>query len=197
MKQNAMSLVIAYIEDGIVYYGADTQTSTENLKKNSTVKDSLKLKIMDHGFVVGTAGKVRSSLFLTVHKEWFSLPADQPLTKSFLVHQIVNPWYLLCEKEDDLVTETNGVKSLTSTCIVGRNDAVFVILVSGSVIAIPDYAAIGSGSEAALPILMSEEVMPPKTRVLKALKMGAKYDKAVSAPFVVFDSQNLSPELVD
>ena len=191
-----LSLVIAVLHEGVVYYGADSQTTSDKLKFSATDEEKGKIRILPQEIVIGNVGKVRTSSILWLHDEWFQFPDGIPFTKETLLERVVNPYYReLAKVEKDLTNESFGVKSLPSSFLIGHKDRVYLILGSGGTIRIVDYAAIGSGAEYALPALSDPRFQTPNERILFALRTAAKYEPTVSGPFLLFNSATLTPVL--
>jgi len=193
-----MSIVIAYKHDGLITFGADTQTSFSENKMNITNQERLKIKLIGTDFILAGVGKVRATLILSLHPEWFNLPTSEVLTKQYVVEKIVNPYFKnLADEKHELETTPSGTNEFPASFLVGRGDRLFEIMNCGGVVEIEDVCAIGSGSDFALPCLRDPKQIQPQDRILAALRIASRFDKYVSGPFVMMDTKDRIPSVYE
>jgi len=192
-----MSLIIAIKSGDTIFLGADTQSSTDTLKVNHLNEERFKLKKMPQDFIVGSVGLVIGGQTLAFHPEWFELPKSRLCDKRYIVENIINPFFKTLEVHNyDLKESAFGVKDLPGSFVIARQDKLFEIKASGSVIEVADCIAIGSGSEYAIPALRSALSVSSKERILLGLRIASKFDQAVSPPFILINTKTLEYEIV-
>lgn len=191
-----MSLVIAEIKDGVVYFGADTQTSMGNTDKlNRTSKGNLKVKKLPNGILVGHAGKVQNAQLFSCHREWFEDLPEGKLTKEFIVTKIVPAYYRALKQRKMLKNE----EPADSDCslFLAQEDRLFRIGHDFSVFTIPKSDAIGCGNYAYYSTNTLKPDLTVRDKMLKVLRLSEAHDTTIGAPFVFIDTKNLEYEFVE
>lgn len=186
-----MSLIVAIKKDDVIYFGADTQTTTGVFKKNQVIEERYKVKKMPNGFMVGIVGTVYPSMTLRLHEEWFHLENDQTLTKAYVVKEIVNPLYKELERLGQLSEDSNKTKSFDFSFIIARQDKIFLVVPSGGVFEIAHYVAIGSGVVYVYNYLYQQPDEEPNHLIRSSMKLVSTYEGSVSAPFVYINTKDL------
>jgi len=186
-----MSLIIAIKKDGVIYFGSDTQTTTGSFKKNQVIEDRFKVKKMPNDLVIGVVGTVYPSIYLRLHDEWFNLDKNEPLTKEFIVKNIVNPLYKELEKHDALTLDYEKKPTLDFSFIIAKKDQLYLVLSSGGVISIPNYAVIGSGEHYVYSYFYEKPFDDPQEMIRNALKLVSFFESSVSAPYIFLDTETL------
>ena len=183
-----MSLVIAVKKDGVVYMGADTQTSYGNREKRAHLSPGyLKLLVLPNGIILGRAGNVHSLQYIWAHPEWFTLPKDGVLTKRHVVNEII-PNIYRCFHDNDLF-EKDGTEAPLSTgdaLLLAHRDKLFLINDRLGVTQIEHYAAIGAG-EGFVQYGMEhmDTQKPVLSEIKRLLQIGAECCPSVSGPFAL------------
>ena len=115
------------------------------------------------------------------------------MTKEHIVTKIIPKLYEGLEVEELLEREDRGTPPITKCSIViAYQDKLFEICRDFHVIRYEDYQAIGSGSNAILYGLSKiDKSKDINEQLLQLLKLSAKHDANVSAPFVLIDTKNL------
>ena len=189
-----MSVVIAIKTGDGVLVGADSQTSFgEYEKEHKLAENNFKITRMPHGILLGHAGEVRATQVLSCHKDWFEELGDEPLTKEFLVTKI-SP-RLSAELRRRGLTDEDG--DYNGQFLVAQGDRIFNLNSDFSVFTIPTFAAIGSGLDAAFLARAGARCGDERETVLAGLRLAAKNDKSVGAPFILIDTVRLAYEIVE
>lgn len=196
-----MSLVIAVKENDRVLMGADTQTSRGDEKYSIAGTETQKIHLTPNGVVVGTAGLVRVLQQLTCHPEWFEELPPEGLTKEFLVRRIA-PALLECIDGQNLSDEGDRSEEIPHaefSAVFAQGDRIFVMESDYSVFAMPGYAAIGCGCDAANAVFADKRNPdePAKEKLLRALRFADRLDSAVGAPFLIVDTERNTMERID
>ena len=191
-----MSLVIAVKKDGVIYMGADTQTTCGRREKRAHLSPGyLKLLRLPNGIILGRVGNVHSLQYIWAHPEWFTLPEDGVLTKRHVVNEII-PHIYRCFRDNDLF-EKDGKEdplSMGDALLMAHRDKLFLINDRLGVIQIEHYAAIGAGESF---VQYGMEHMDMQNSVLaeikRLLKIGAECCPSVSGPFAL--TSTASPKI--
>ncbi len=194
-----MSIVIAAKTENGVLMGADTQTSHGDYEKVTSLgENGMKITKMPHGILLGHAGSVRVTQILACHKDWFDALGDAPLTKQFLVEEIVPRYYIALRQRGLLKTE-DGTTQYGGGFIAAQGDRIYTINRDFSVTEIPSFVSIGCGLDAAYLLRMKDAHKNTSVRgqMLQAMRLAAAVDTAVGEPFVLIDTENLQYEIVE
>ena len=190
-----MSLVIAEIKDGVVYMGADKQSSGEVYKENFSLESNLKIIKMPHGIVIGCVGTKDVARVLTCHKDWFEELNDKPLSKEFLTTKI-GPKFYNELKEMDWLKESAPAEH-ACRFLIAQKDKLFIMKSNFTVNIVPRFCTIGCGEYAAEVIEAIDADTSVRKKILKALRLADKFDPSVGAPYVFIDTENLDFEFVE
>ena len=188
-----MSLVIAEVRDGAVYFGADTRTSCGNRQYCYKSEANLKIHKMPNGILIGAVGAVKSSQILECHKDWFE--DCKELSKEFLVTSIVPKLYR--ELKERKLIEKKHPAELEGTFLIAQGDRLFRLARNFSVTVIRGFEAIGAGLSAAFTIQDLDGDCPLREKFLKGLRLAASCDSSIAAPFVFIDTKSLEFEFVE
>lgn len=185
-----MSVVVAIKKDGVVYIGADTQTTTGVSKQNYLKESNLKIMALENGIVLGHVGSVaRKNIFFHSKSIIPKLKLKNGLTKEVIVEQL-----LPLLKKDKIFCDENG--NVDISAILAYKDRLFKIK-NDVVTEIGRYCAIGAGLDFAWAHLEDGwEKYDPVSLLHKALDASARYIPSVSAPFVVVNTKDLSIEVI-
>jgi len=188
-----MSIVIAIKKDDTVYFGADTQRTAGLSKQNCLCESNFKVTKYKNGVLLAHVGSVRTSFQLYIQEHLFDGVEKQGLSKEFLVKNVV-PEFKRISKEKSCMDKTQ--KTVRSSLIVAYKDKMYKICSDFGVIDC-DMAVVGSGTDHAIPYLVSEKTDDVNAKMYMALQSASKFDVAVSAPYIFINTQNLSYEIVD
>lgn len=188
-----MSVVVAVKENGIVYMGADTQSTAGKKKKNELNESNFKIRRMGNGILVGTCGEVSSSQLLFSERNLFTLDSDGKLTKRHIVKEII-PKIIEVLKKGNKLDKDDGTMELAF--LIAYKDCLYEILSDFFVLNLAKFAARGAGSEFVL-YSLSKENLPVRERILQALRISAKRIASVSAPYVLIDTEKQNYEVVE
>lgn len=187
-----MSVVVAVLENGVVYMGADSMTSVGGNKLHVLNESGFKITKQDNGVLVGICGAVSGHNVIASEKDFMSLDENGELTKKHIINEIVpkllNPVRKLYdEKKHDL----------NVSMIVAYKDKIYQIMSDLTVVRRNSYAAVGSGKYYTRYGLHMHAELPAKERIVKALDSSASREPGVGAPFVLIDTENLEFEIVN
>ena len=187
-----MSLVIARKKDGVIYMGADTQTTFGNGDEKRTMlsKGNIKICQLPNGIILGRAGQVHSLQYIWAHPEWFTVPEDGVMTKRHIAENIM-PKIYHCFRENDLFDSDGKEDPLTmgSRLLLAYKDTLFLIDGRLGVCSIENYAAIGAGANFVLYGLEHpDDSKGVREQIKSLLRVGAEFCPSVSAPFAIVDT---------
>ena len=187
-----MSLVIARKKDGVVYMGADTQTTLGkgDEKRTHLCTSNTKILQLPNGIILGRVGKVHSLQYVWAHPEWFTVPEDGVMTKRHIAENIV-PRIYQCFRENDLFDSDGKEDPLTTgnRFLLAHKDTLFLIDSRLGVSGIEHYAAIGAGAEYVLYGLEHpDESKDVRQQLKEMLRLGSEFCPSVSGPFVLTDT---------
>ena len=188
-----MSVVMAVKQGDRIWFGADTQSTRGTDRYNQLSPHDFKVTKLDNGILLAMTGETASSQFILAHPEWFTVDEKKGLTKEHIVTKIIPKIYEGLEVEELLEREDRGTPPITKCSIViAHQDKLFEIFRDLRVIRFEDYLAIGSGSNAVIYCLSKiDKSKDINEQLLRLLKISAKYDVNVSAPFILIDTQDL------
>lgn len=186
-----MSLVVAYKKDGIVYMGADTQVTSGNgsEKVYCLNRDSLKIKLMPSGILMGRSGKVNVLQHIWAHPEWFTVPEDGVLTKRHVVNNIVPKIYHHFTEHN--LFENDGKEDPLNAeiaLLLAHKDKLFRITSRLGVTQIEHCVAIGSGTDFVLYGLERPGDTPIPEHLKKMLALSAECCPSVGGISVLADT---------
>ena len=187
-----MSVIVAVKENGVIYMGADSQTSVGNHRLTHLNQIGFKVNKLDNGILVGFCGRVAAKHAILANKDVFVLDENGNLTKKHIVNKIIPK---LVDKIKEIGDEESG--SLDVTILIAYKDSLYSIKDKMDVIKINEVVAIGAGNIYTKYVLCKQQNLPVKQRILKALVESAKYCDSVSGPFVLIDTNFLEYEIVD
>jgi ATP-dependent protease HslVU (ClpYQ) peptidase subunit len=176
-----------------IWLGADTQSTRGTDRYNQLSPHDFKVTKLDNGILLAMTGETASSQFILAHPEWFTVDEKKGLTKEHIVTKIIPKIYEALEGEELLDSGDRGTPSIMkSRIIIAYQDKLFEVARDLQVIRYEDYQAIGSGSNAIIYGLSKiDKSKDINEQLLRLLKLSAKHDVNVSAPFVLIDTQNL------
>ena len=187
-----MSVIVAIKENGVVYLGADTQTSAGRKKHNHLNETGYKIVRLDNGILVGFCGRVASKQVILAIKEIFTLDENDTLTKKHIVKEIVPK---LVNKMEQIGDEESG--SLDVSILLAYKDKMYKITSNLDVVHLNEIASTGAGRYYVHYALFGMPNLPVKERLLKALVESARRTESVAGPYVLIDTKNLEYEVVD
>ena len=84
-----MSVIVAIKENGVVYMGADSQTTTGRRKRNGLNETAFKITRLENGMLVGFCGRVAAKQAILSMEDVFVLDKEGGLNKKHIVKEIV------------------------------------------------------------------------------------------------------------
>ena len=188
-----MSVVIAVKQGNRIWFGADTQSTRGSDRYNQLSPNDFKVMKFPNGILFSATGETASLQMLLAHPEWFTVDAKKGLTKTHIVTKIVPEIYKFLDEEGALESEERGTPpTMKCTIMIAYQDKLFEICRDFHVIRYEDYQAIGSGSNAIVYGLSKlDKSKDVNEQLLQLLRLSAKHDSNVSAPFVLIDTQDL------
>lgn len=170
-----MSTVLAIVENGKVWMGADSYATTADGERRRIVCK----KIFTNGpYMIGYIGSVRTGQ--VIKPDNFEAPEHISEFPDAIMEQFKEKGCLAVNTEDQ--TSFN----LSNFLIATPNGKLYELLVDFQMNEVADFTAIGSGTSYALGSLhTTKNWRDPEKRILTALKVAATYDTATGPPFVV------------
>ena len=181
-----MSVVVAVKRDGVVYMGADTQTTSGIQKRNYLKESNLKIASFDNGMIIGHVGAVSKKSILFHSKNVIpklKIPKEG-LTKKVIYEQLIP---ILRGQE---VFFNKEEAQVGASILIGYRDKLFHIR-DEVVCEINEYSCIGSGADFAWAIMeIYHEKLDPVSLLHKAMKSAANRISSVSGPFVFINTRD-------
>ena len=187
-----MSVIVAVKENGVVYMGADTQTTSGKKRAIGLNETSFKVTRLDNGILVGFCGRVAAKQEILSMKDVFTLNEEGVLDKAHIVTEIVPK---LVDKMEVIGDEESG--SLDVSLLLAHKDKLYRITSDLDVLSLNECARIGAGADFANYCLFENANLPVRERILSALMGSAKRTESVSGPYVLIDTKNLKHEIID
>lgn len=188
-----MSVIVAIKENGVVYMGADTQSTAGRTKVNHLCESDIKIIRYENGMLVGFCGSVPSKQFILSQNDVFVLNSEGKIDKKHIVTEIIPRLMDMMpnikrEKDDDEM----GVSIL-----LAHKDKLYKITPKFCVVSLNTYGHSGAGECYAYWELYGRDDLPVREKLLKALTVSAKWEETVGGPYILIDTKNLEYEIVD
>lgn len=187
-----MSVIVAIKENGVVYMGADSQTTTGSYKTVSTNQSAVKINRLANGILAGFCGRVAVKQEILSMDGVFTLDEEGNLTKRHIVTQIIPR---LADKLDLFSDEESG--ELSVSIVLAHKDKLYRIGTDLSVIKLNSFTSSGAGRDFTYYAIESTKGQAVKDRILTALYESAMRCDSVCPPFVLIDTQSLEYEIYD
>lgn len=172
-----MSTVVAIVEKGKVWMGADSYATMESGERRRIMCNKM---FVNKSYLIGCVGSARVGQ--VVRAEYFDPPENVLDFPDVLIKHFEEKGCLGTDPEDQTSKNSSNFLIATST---GK---LFEILVDFQINEISDFTAIGSGSPFALGSLYTTRTWTngnPKLRIMTALKIAGIYDIHTGPPYMV------------
>ena len=188
-----MSVVIAVKHGDRILFGADTQATCGSDKFNQLSPNDFKVTKFDNGILMSWTGDTQTNQFILAHPEWFTLDEKKGLTKEHIVTKILPQMYEALEEEELLEEADRGTPPLIKgSILLAYQDKLFEICRDFQVLRYEDYQASGSGSNCIhYGVSKIDKSKDINEQILHLLRISAKFDANVSAPFILIDTKGL------
>ena len=187
-----MSVIVAIKENGVVYMGADSQTTTGRRKRNGLNETAFKITRLENGMLVGFCGRVAAKQAILSMEDVFVLDKEGGLNKKHIVKEIVPK---LVDKMQLIGDEDSG--ALDVCILLAYEDKLYRITSGLDVVKLTECGRSGAGADFTNWYLFGEKNLPVRERILKALVASAKRTESVDGPYVLIDTQKQEFEVVD
>ena len=170
-----MSTVVAIVDKGKVWMGADSYATMESGERRRMICNKM---FVNTPYLIGYVGSVRVGQ--VVRPEYFEPPENVLEFPDRLIEQFEKKGCLGIDPDDQ--TSKNASNFLIAT----PTGKLFEILVDFQINEVKDFTAIGSGSPFALGSLYTtKNKKDSKNRILTALHVAGVYDIHTGPPYVV------------
>ena len=188
-----MSVVMAVKQGDRIWFGADTQVTRGGDRYNQLSPNDFKVMKFDNGILLSATGETVASQIILAHPEWFTVDEVKGLTKEHIATKIVPKIYETLEAEELLEKDDKGTPPIMKcTMLIAYKDKLFEICRDLQVIRYEDYQATGSGSNAVnYGLSRIDKSKDINEQLLRLLRISAKHDTNVSAPFILIDTKDL------
>ena len=178
-----MSVVMAYIKDGVIYYGCDTRTNYGNDYEEIKYKEGFKLKRYKD-IIVGHVGT--PPLDIKCFNLMKKFNGDD--LRGYLIKEV---YPKLLEEADKCGTlEQSSGKTFFGSCFfISKGDKLY-LLDSDGVMRITKFVAIGSGFRYVYPFLYNMDEDNINKTLLEAMRTCASTHGKVGGPFQFIDTKN-------
>ena len=195
-----MSVVVGIKKDGVVYLGADSQSSRGGTRTSLSNPNNYKIwKVKGvSNCLMGHVGALRDACVVRIMRNLVrEIDAiHEEVDYEYVVSRIV-PMIVDELKEYSYIEKSGKLEILDSRFLFAFKDHLYVIGNDTTVIEIDDCVAIGSGeSEAIGSLLTSSDEENPHNRIVKAIKASAAHDIYVDYPIVTSDTLNMEFEVI-
>lgn len=193
-----MSVIIGYKTDGKVYMATDTQRSMGNYYYSDSTETGLNIFSLPHGIICGASNYLAKQIIKT-HTEWFEKLADEPLTKKFIVQNIIPELYDSFDKAEliDEDKKKKGNPAFDGSILLAQKDRLFCIDDDFSVITVPEFCVIGSGADYAFARLATyKKEVPPELILYSAIADAQVWCKTVLKPYYLFSTDSTEKKLL-
>lgn len=187
-----MSVIVAVKENGVIYMGADSQTTMGSRKTNQLNETSYKVVRLDNGILVGFCGRVAARQTILSMKDVVTLSEEGTLTKRHIVKEII-PKFV--DKMQQIGDEESG--SLCVGIMLAHKDKLYRITSSLDVIHLNEIGSDGAGNDLVNYALFEMQNLSVRERILTALEESARRDSSVCGPYVLIDTKDLKYEVVN
>jgi ATP-dependent protease HslVU (ClpYQ) peptidase subunit len=187
-----MSVIVAIKENGVVYMGADSQTTSGRRKRNGLNETAYKITRLENGMLVGFCGKVAAKQAILSMDDVFVLDKEGGLNKKHIVKKIVPK---LVDKMQLIGDEDSG--ALDVSILLAYKDKLYRITSGLDVLNLNECGRSGAGADFTNWYLFGEKNLSIRERILKALVASAKRTESVGGPYVLIDTQKQEFEVVD
>ena len=186
-----MSVVVGIKKDGVIYLGADSQTTRGGTRTSLSNPNNFKIwkvKGVEH-CLIGHVGALRDACAVRI--------MDNLIREIDLIHDCIDFDYVVGRIMPMIIEQIKNFgyiddhifQCMASTYLFAYKDKLFVISGDGSVIEIDDCVAIGSGESEAIGSLVTTcDETNAQVRILKAIKASATHDLYVDYPIVLTDT---------
>lgn len=194
-----MSAVIAYVDGGKVYFATDTQRTSGSFRYSAAAPTSANVFFMPHGVLCSAVRSQKIKQIIMAHPEWFDGLAEQPLTKQYVLENILPDLYEFMDGFELVNEESkkNGITEFEGAILLAQKDTLLCIDGDFSVIVIPKFCIIGSDPAYCYARVASyHHEIELKEMLLGALLDVKKYCNTVSAPYYLYVTDSEEKELL-
>lgn len=188
-----MSLIIAVKSGDTVYMGADTQSTAGDWKVFSNQPAERKIQRMQSGLLVAHAGPVRNAQIVQAEQGLFTVPADGPLTKRYIVENII-PRLYRCYRENGLFKEeSDGYPRprIPDAYLLAWQDRLYEISGVLHVKVLEHYGIIGAGRDVvSCGVEGINDQAPIPEQILDSLRVGSAHVTSVGGPYYLIDTKH-------
>ena len=196
-----MSVVVAIKKDGVIYLGADSQTTRGGSRSSLSNPNNYKIwKVKStNNCLMGHVGSLRDTCVIRV--------MDNLVREIDVIHDNIDYEYVVKRivpmiidelKEYNYLSKDNVFDTIDSRFLFAFKDRLFLIGNSGAVIEIDDCVAIGSAEcEAIGSLLTTNSDDNCQNRIIKAIKASAIHDIYVDYPIVLSNTLDTNFEVID
>ena len=148
---------------------------------------------LHNGMLISLTGEIVTGQRILAHPEWFTVDEKKGLTKEHIVTKIIPHLYECLNEEELLDTGDKGMPPVMKvTMFLAYKDKLFEVCRDFHVIRYEEYQASGSGANAVMYGLSKiDKTKDINEQLLQLLKISAKHDANVSAPFILIDTKDL------
>ena len=197
-----MSVVIAErYEDG-VRFAFDSQRTGDSMKTRGLIPGAaMNVVHMDNGITIGAVGNLAVKQVLTHHPEWFAGLGDGPLTKRYVVTEILPKLYPILKEKKQLNADMAelGASLAMGKFLLAKGRDLLYLDSDFSVMTVRNYAVIGKGFFWGLcPAFYAEDCtrISWKERAIRGLRAIQTHSNTVSSPYIFTDTRNRKFEFV-
>lgn len=187
-----MSVIVAIKENGVVYMGADSQTTIGRRKRNGLNETAYKITRFENGMLVGFCGRVAAKQAILSMDNVFVLDKEGGLNKKHIVKEIVPK---LVDKMQLIGDEDSG--ALDVSILLAYKDRLYRITSGLDVLNLNECGRSGAGADFTNLYLFGEKNLSIRERILKALMASAKRTESVGGPYVLIDTKSQEFKVVD
>lgn len=191
LRRKQMSVVVAIKKDGVVYMGADTQTTSGIQRRNYLKESNLKIATFDNGMIIGHVGAVSRKSILFHSK---NIIPKLKIPKEGLTKKVICEQLIPMLRDQDVFFDKDEAE-VDASMLIGYGDKLFRVR-NESVTEINEYSCIGSGVDFAWAVMeIYHERLDPVSLLDKAMRASANKIPSVSGPFVFVNTKDRKIEV--
>ena len=197
MEKNAMSLIVAYKKEDVVYLGTDSRVII-NEEKGKVSNNEYKIQKTEDGLLVGIAGDPQMRQVLFAYNEMFTLNKSGRLTKDHIVKKIV-PAILTVLLEHDLIPTNKKSFYMLGEIVLAYKGDLYLINSDFATIKLSSCEVFGDSE----PCLYAKAIMENtcdsdnvEERIVKSLNIASKHCYMVGSPYVLINTEELEYKVI-
>ena len=192
-----MSVIVAIKENGVVYMGADSQTTTGRRKRNGLNETSFKITRLENGMLVGITAERLTRQTIFAYSEIFTLDKNGELTRKHLVKEIIPKLVAILNEEELMIKKEDALPYMDGQILLAYKGVLYEICRNFSIYKYEDFQLLGYGVDYGQFVLANtKDIDDVNERIIKTLDTVAKYSHQVGSPYLLIDTKEQEYKLI-